>query len=424
MPLPEAAARARIERLLDPTPLPDRQWVFVPSLYELAPHCTPAEKVTLFLRTTTPKHDDALRFFEPLDDALVAAVVARSPRVTGERLADTYQVILALLVVAADGRVGRAVPSRWDPLLARDFGLYDRFDFDLTREALRALDPARRRALVLDALKRSDVLALHVLDAVDVDEELARAAIAVAAGVDREHEHRPTTAQGLALGGRAMVPALLGVLSQPKPGVALEVMALNALALIGDASAAEALVAATGRSSAVVASSATRALAALGEAARAAVEAGAKSKKKAVRASCGWLLRLLDAPEAAELRRVRDAYAALDDATKRRLTRWRDHPTLVATLKEVGVAGLVAVIETPGDMVRGVPGAEAFAGDPALAWALAWALATRPMAAHHLGAVGHTLRHAGDGAKAPVALLWERPEAIRAHGLPYELRSD
>ncbi|MDP3215568.1 MAG: hypothetical protein Q8S73_15785, partial [Deltaproteobacteria bacterium] len=264
MTLPPAVARARIERLLDPTPLPEREWVFVPSLYELATHATPAEKVTLFLRATTPRHDDALRFFEPLDDALVAALTERAPRITGERLADLHQVIMALVIVAASGRAGREVPARWEPFLARDLGLYDRVDFALTREALRALDPARRRALVLDSLKRAEVLALHVLDTLDGDEEVWRAALAVAAGVDREHEHRPTTAQGLARGGAAMVPALLGVLSQPKPGVALEVAALDALALIGAPSAAEALVAATGRSSAAVAAAATRALAALG----------------------------------------------------------------------------------------------------------------------------------------------------------------
>lgn len=426
MPLPHAEARARIERLLDPTPLPDRQWVFVPSLYELAPHATPAEKVTLFLRASVPHHDDALRFFEPLDDALVAALTDRAPRITGERLADLHQVIMALVIVAALGRAGREVPARWEPFVARDLGLYDRLDFALTREALRALDPARRRTLVLDSLKRSEVLALHVLDTVDGDEEVWRAALAVAARVDREHEHRPTTAQGLARGGRAIVPALLGVLSQPKPGAALELATLNALALIGDPSTAGALVTATGRSSAAVAAAATRALAALGEAARPAVQAGAKAKKKSVRGSCEWLLRLLDGPEAAELRRVRDAHAALDDATRERLATAlrRDYPALVATLKEVGAAGVVEVIDrATREPAHGrVPGVEALAGDPALPWALAWVLATRPLGAQHFGSVSHALRATEDAAKAPVALLWARPEAIRAHGVPWELR--
>lgn len=78
MPISYANARARIERLLDPTPLPDRQWVFLHSLYELAPHATPAEKVAVFLRSTTPHHDAARRFFEPVADALVAAITARA----------------------------------------------------------------------------------------------------------------------------------------------------------------------------------------------------------------------------------------------------------------------------------------------------------------------------------------------------------
>lgn len=105
-------ARARIERLLDPAPLPDRGWLFVPTLWALRPHATPAETVRLFLRATVPRHDDALRFFEPLDGALAEAIDAYGPRVTGDRLADLHQVILGLALVAAWGRAGRAVDPR------------------------------------------------------------------------------------------------------------------------------------------------------------------------------------------------------------------------------------------------------------------------------------------------------------------------
>ena len=426
MPISYDNARARIERLLDPTPLPDRQWVFMHSLYELAPHATPDEKVTLFLRATTPNHDDALRFFEPLDDAILAAITTRRPRVTGERLADMHQVIMALVCVVAAGRAKQEVAPYWEPFLARDLTLYDRYDFRLTREALRAIAPTRRRALVLDALKQREVLALHVLDTVDGDDEVWSAALSLIASVDREHEHRPSAAQGLARAGTAIVPTLLDVLAQPKPGVALEATVLNALALIGDPSSAQALVTATGRSAAVVAGAATRALAALGEAARPAVAAGAKSKKKAVRESCGWLLRLLDAPEAAELRRARDAHEALSDETRGRLATalGGDPMTLRATVAEAGIGGLVALIDLASDeRARGqVPGVEAFAGDPMLPWALAWVLATRPLHAPHFGAVAHALVATGAGAKAPVALLWERPEPIRTHSIPWELR--
>ena len=49
-------------------------------------------------------------------------------------------------------------------------------------------------------------------------------------------------------------------------------------------------------------------------------------------------------------------------------------------------------------------------------------LATRPLHAPHFGAVAHALVATRAGAKAPVALLWERPEPIRAHSIPWELR--
>lgn len=287
---PARWARARIERLLGPSPLPSERRLFVPMLSELAAHATPAERVALFLRTTAPGHDESLRFLEPLDDALVAAIDAHDPRLFGQRLDDLHPVILGLARAAAFGRSGRAVPRAWEAFFARDLTLYDRKDFALTREALRALAPERRRAIVLDALRRSQVLALFVLDVVDGDDELWRAALSLAATTEA-HPHRPAASVGLARGGTAIVPALLDALAQPKPGVALEVTLLDALARIADPSSAEAMVAATGRSSAAVAAAAERGLAALGGRARPALEAGTRSKKKAVREACGRLLR-------------------------------------------------------------------------------------------------------------------------------------
>ncbi len=388
-------ARARIERLLDPAPLPGKGWLFVASLRELGPHATAAEKVKIFLRTTVPTHDDALRFLEPLDDALAEAIAAYGPRITGNQLHDLHPVILALALVAAHGRTGRTPAPAWDAFLARDFSLYERFDFELTRAALWAVPPARRRGIVLEALLRRERLALFVIDTVEGDPEVFRAALGLVAGLDQDVEHGTPAAQGLARGGSAIVPLLLEALARPRLERFEEPTLLNALAWIGDPSAAEALVAATGRSSAAVAAAAVRALAALGASARPALEAGAKARKKAVREACAWLLVLLDDPAASDLRAARTAHGPFLDAIDRWAGRRAD---------------------------REVPGLRDLEADPLLPWALVWVLATRPLHPHHLGAVVTALAKMGDRTEAPLALLRARPEAIRAHGMPWPLR--
>lgn len=280
---------------------------------------------------------------------------------------------------------------------------------------------------MLGALTRREPLGLQVLDTVEGDVDVLRAAMAMVESLDARAEHRPPAAQGLAGGGAAIVPLLCEALAAPKLGRVEGTAWGDALAWVRDPSAATTLVSLTGRTSTALVGAAVRALAALGEAGRDAVEEGARSRKKAVRSSCAWLRVLLDAPEAGALRAVRDAHACLrDDPCARLAAGLDDAAALEETLRETGAAGIVEVIERNARRrPEGVlPGVGALRGDPALPWALAWTLATRPLSPHHAGQVGRALAQTGSASEAPLALLRARPEALRDHGIPYELWRD
>lgn len=409
---PAAWARARIERLLDPRPLPGDAWIFVPTLMELAPYASAEERVRLLHRAAVPPHDASMRWLEPLDGELLAAAEAHARPLTGQRLDDLRPVIVALAAVVARGRAGLPHDPRWEPYLARDFSLYDRFDFGLTREALGAVPADRRAALVRAAVARGEPMALQALDLASPDASLFDAAFDLALRTTPAPDHLASPAHGLARCGASATPWLLARLTRDGATAAEASLALQALTEVRDPAAAEAMVAATGRSSVAVSAAATKALAALHEAARPAVTAGARSRKRAVREACEWLLRLLDGDDAAPLRAVRDAHAALDEAARRQIAdalrdRWMG---LDLALTQHGAAVTVEAIDRWGesDPQLDLPGYLARLDAPSVTWALAWVATTRAMHRRHLGCVHGALQRRGDRAAAE-ALLGARP---------------
>lgn len=405
---PAAWARARIDRLLTQRPLPGDAWIFLPTLMELSPHATAEERVRLLDRAAVPSHDASMQWLEPLDGALLAAAEAHVRPLTGDRHRDTPPVLVALAAVVARGRLGLPEDPRWTPYLARDFSLYDRFYFVLTRAALRAISAGSRGAIVRAAVARGEPLVLHVLDAVSLDASLFDAAFDLAVRTCPGGDHMATPARGLARCGAAAAPWLLARLSHER-ATALEcAVALHALTAIRCPDAADALVAATGRSSAMVRAAATRALAALGESARPSVTVGAKARKRAVREACAGLLGLLDGDAAAPLRAVRDAHAALDDVARRRIDdavrgRWTE---LAALCAEHGAAGAVAAIDAwcDTDPQHDLPRYLVSVGAPDLTWALAWTVATRVAHRRHVSCVAEALSRRDDREPATAAL--------------------
>lgn len=410
-------ARARIDRMLDPRPFPKGAWVFLPSLRELHEYASAAERVALFRRASVPRHDEAMRWFAPFDGELLAAVEATSPTLRNVNLDDAYAVLLALAAVLSRRALSLPADARWEPFIARDLSLYDRFEFDVTRAALATLDEERRRALVRASIERGEVMAAQALDVIPFDPSLFDAAFELALRSEPGSEHGASATQGLARCGRAAVPSLLARLTRPKAPAAEICVVLNTLAWIRAPESADALVAATAHSSAAVRACALRATAALGESARDAVLAGTRARKTALREACEWLRSLLDERSAAPLRAVRDAHAALDDATRRAITEVRDRGwvNFREALAPFSAAMVVEATDRwcEGDPINQLPRAFMVERSPETAWALAWLLVTRPMHRKHYGCVVEALRGCADRA-AVVAWLQRSPSVTLA----------
>lgn len=412
-------ARGRIDRLLDPRPFPSGAWVFLPSLRELHAHATAAERVALFRRTSVPRHDDAMRWLAPFDAELLAAIEGAPPTLRGQNLDDTYAVLLGLAASLARHASAMPLDARWEAFIARDLSLYDRFEFAFTRAALATLPEARRAALIRASAGRGEVMAAQVLDAIAFDGALFESAFAMVTRAEPGSEHGASPSQGLARCGLAAVPSLLARLARPKAPAAELCVALNVLARIRAPEAAEALVAATGHSSAAVRACALRATAALGESARAAVLGGARARKAALRESCEWLLALLDGASGAPLRAVRDAHATLDGGVRRAIAELRDAEWtgFREALSPMRAAVVVEATDRwcEGDPTTQLSRAVASEREPGVAWALAWLLATRPMHRRHYGIVIDALRGCPDRAEV-AAWLRSAPSTLARVG--------
>lgn len=410
-------ARARIERLLDPRPLPNGAWLFLPTLRDLHEHASAAERVALFRRTSVPRHDDAMRWLAPFEAELLAALEASPPTLRGVNLDDTYAVLLALAAVRCRRALSLPFDSRWEPFIARDLSLYDRFEFDATRAALAALSEDRRLALVRASIERGEVMAAQVLDSLPFDASLFESALDLVLRTEPGSEHGASPTQGLARCGLAAVPSLLARLARPKVPAAEMCVLLNALAWIRAPESADALVAATGHGSAAVRACALRATAALSESARDAVLAGARARKAALREACEWLRSLLEGTSTAPLRAVRDAHATLDEGARRAIAASRESGWVNVRDALAPINGAVVIEATDrwceGDPTNLLP--RAFSGDhsPGTAWALAWLLVTRPMHRKHYGCVVDALRHCADRADV-VAWLQRAPSVTLA----------